>query len=107
MLIVNSEAGWHQNEAAMPLQAVTTAPTTYTWDYSWLDGVIMANPGWLEVVIVGNDGLWGTDIDPPATGVYYLDNAWLSGAPIAPEIPEPATAALLGLGVMALLRRRR
>jgi hypothetical protein len=106
-LIVNSEAGCHQEDTLMPLQAVNETPTTYTWDYSWLDGVIMASPGWLELVIVGNDGLWGTDIDPPATGVYYFDNAWLSGGPIAPEIPEPTTIALLGLGGVALLRKRR
>ena len=51
--------------------------------------------------------------DPSGDGFVGLDdldivlNNWNAGTPPASVVPEPATLALLGLGGMALLRKRR
>ena len=62
--------------------------TTVTCDYSAFKGT--PNPNWVEFVFA----LQG-DVAQP----IYLDNVQL--------IPEPATITLLGLGGLALLRRKR
>ncbi|UCG46822.1 MAG: PEP-CTERM sorting domain-containing protein [Phycisphaerales bacterium] len=68
---------------------------TVSWDYSASAAKIDAgNLWWCELFIATNyDAAYATG------GVYYFDNAQL--------IPEPATLALLGLGGLALLRRRK
>jgi hypothetical protein len=58
--------------------------------------------GWVEFVILVRYPTFESPPDGTGDGgIYYLDNAWLTGT------PEPTTIALLGLGSLALLRRKR
>lgn len=52
-------------------------------------------------VVLGGDG-WV----PMSEAIHQPDCTWVYGFS-NPHVPEPATAVLLGLGVLALLRRRR
>ena len=79
----------------------TGAPTAYL---SFVDGTT-------EAVEVETGGYFGflsdlavtrVELRGPYTGTYYLDDAHTAYAPV----PEPATAAVLGLGLLALRRRR-
>jgi len=67
--------------------------TTVTWDYSEVFDTITDPPTYVEIIFALNSGDGQVD--------FYFDNARLSG------IPEPATIALLGLGGLALLRKKR
>jgi hypothetical protein len=58
--------------------------------------------GWVEFVLLARTPTFENPPDGVGdNGNYYLDNARLSGT------PEPTTIALLGLGSLALLRRKR
>jgi hypothetical protein len=68
------------------------------WDYSAIRDALYPyrdRLDWLELIIYSNTGGYLSPVN------YYLDKAMLCG------LPEPATIALLGLGGLALLRRKR
>lgn len=72
---------------------------TVTYDYSSiLPSIIAGGEGYLDVEFVFNNG-------GGAPTVQYLNNVVLSGGPIA--VPEPASMALCGLGLAAVLFLRR
>jgi hypothetical protein len=64
---------------------------TLTWDLSGYDAT---GATWMQLIFSSN-----FDTGTTAVGKYYIDNVQL--------IPEPMTIALLGLGGLALLRRKR
>ncbi|MFH1371783.1 MAG: PEP-CTERM sorting domain-containing protein [Planctomycetota bacterium] len=105
LLAVNSNPGWGQ------WQCVDTANPSYpgSWDpYNWgevhtrelrwymsnYDMAGAAGAYWMQFSISTNYGR--TDVIP---GAIYFDNARI--------VPEPATIAMLGLGALALRRRKR
>jgi hypothetical protein len=98
-LIINTEnAGWTSlGQGGWWTPGVDPETITFSADYTAAREAIVAagGPGgWVEFFIVTNwDGYDG--------GAFYLDNCVLSG------VPEPATIALLGLGGLALIRRKR
>lgn len=67
---------------------------TFTFDYSALKSQISANPGYLQLGIVTNNG-GGAPLE------FYFDNFQVN------LVPEPASLAALGLGGVALAKRRR
>lgn len=84
--------------------------TTLSWNYqaqkdeivNWNSLVYDNTQGWVEFILLMRIPTF--EEAPAGTGLngnYYLDNARISG------VPEPTTIALLGLGSLALLRRKR
>jgi hypothetical protein len=72
-----------------------TETKTLNVDYTAFRNALGGGPySWIEIIITTNNGGGA----PPD---FYFDNARLSG------IPEPATIAMLGLGGLALIRRKR
>ena len=82
---------------------------TLSWDYSDVKRTLLSwalnedyTEGWVEFVILVRYPTFESPPDGTGDGgIYYLDNGWISGT------PEPTTIVLLGLGSLALLRRKR
>jgi hypothetical protein len=109
-IIMNSEnGGWVQYDTPSwwPNTGPKPAPPPYyhDWDgtadevfhYDWEFDALGVDPGgWCEIFIATNYD--GAPEETPY-GSFYIDNVVLT--------PEPTTIALLGLGGLSLLRRKR
>lgn len=97
-VVLNAEGyGWHGLNGVPVIHwdfwpGVGDRHATVCLDYSEAFDTIAENPGWIEFIITTNSDSVHCD--------FYFDNARLC-------IPEPTTIALLGLGSLALLRRKR
>ena len=96
---MNAEgAGWQDVASGTPVnfywwEGSGERTETLTIDYSAYKAAVPANPGWVEIIFALNTG-GGAPTD------MYFDNAQLT-------VPEPATLSVLGLGALALLRRKK
>ena len=128
--IVNTNAGWvfgtdldlivnagdnegHTMWTTIGPQAWNPAAADYSntlsWNYQALKNTLYDwhlcvddTEGWVEILILARTPTFESPPDGVGDpGNYYFDNAWLTGT------PEPTTIALLGLGSLALLRRKR
>ncbi|MFA5239276.1 MAG: PEP-CTERM sorting domain-containing protein [Phycisphaerae bacterium] len=91
---------------AFQMESVDTIPVLCEWDgtdnamtlsYNYVAAMgtedVMDTAWWLQIIV-------GTHVEGYSEGgVWYLDNATL--------VPEPITIALLGLGGLSLLRKKR
>lgn len=96
ILVVNSETGSWQDMGDKYTAGVPWSPRTETLSWtipqSIRDNFIQKGAGgWAELFIVTNSG---------ASGTLWVDN-------INAKVPEPATLSVLGLGALALLKRRK
>ena len=87
---------------------LTDYSATLSWNYQAQKNMLLSwglnhDPyqGWIEFVLLARTPTFESPPDGTGDpGKYYFDNAWLTGT------PEPTTIALLGLGSLALLRKK-
>ncbi len=99
---LNAEGyGWHDVFATTPAlnfyfwNGSPQQAGTLEFDYSAAKALMPAAPSYLEIIIATNSS--------SNRGTFYFDNARLVGY----ANPEPATIALLSLGGLALLAKKR
>jgi hypothetical protein len=89
------------NPGDLPIVNPGTPGTDYTGTWIWNYSAILPGGSYTGNHVAATD-TWANFVfalNSNAAGTYYLDNARL--------IPEPATIALLSLGGLVLLRRKR
>ncbi len=101
-LLVNAEGMWnafdYQGVVFGTTQTVTfqlpaEAMAIFAGTPSYANIGLLSNTGGMEYDGISGDPLY------PTMGIYYIDNIQV--------VPEPATMALLGLGGLSLIRRKR
>ena len=92
---VNSEQGVTKTESVLKDSVVWGTPwVTEAWSFQ-----LSPNPAWEEIWL--NFSSYGTN------GITYVEQVVIDTWCHSSSVPEPATMALLGLGAIGLLRRKR
>ena len=103
------------NDAVLPLYIANTAPVTQAVASDFNSAVLVAEgnrlmwQAYLGIVGVGvttGDVTIKAYIDDDAAHMHHNLRTWYDGIGYEP-VPEPTTVALLGLGGLALLRKKR